>query len=242
MHTPTAYELVQVWEWGQKKHPIDQALGLVSVADPTLDAETLTGLTVGQRNRRLLTLREQTLGPDLNAFVECTECGEQLEFTVTVGNLLLPEPHEREFVLSLDDVELRCRLPNSADLASIIGLDDVEAGRRLLAQHCLLAVAQNGETLDYHAVRDGWIEAIGDAVMRLDPQTEMYFNVKCPECERNWSVLFDIVAFFWAELENRVKRLLYDVHTLARTYGWREIDILNMSATRRQLYLDIVGG
>jgi hypothetical protein len=53
-------------------------------------------------------------------------------------------------------------------------------------------------------------------------------------------VLFDIVSFFWTELSAQAKRLLREVHTLARGYGWREADILAMSARRRQLYLDLV--
>jgi len=34
---------------------------------------------------------------------------------------------------------------------------------------------------------------------------------------------------------------LSDVHTLARAYGWRERDILTLSPTRRQFYLNMVG-
>ena len=36
-------------------------------------------------------------------------------------------------------------------------------------------------------------------------------------------------------------RLLRQVHTLAMAYGWREIDILSMSALRRQVYLEMLG-
>ena len=32
-----------------------------------------------------------------------------------------------------------------------------------------------------------------------------------------------------------------EVHVLASSYGWRESDILNMSAWRRQYYLDLIG-
>lgn len=242
MRTPNAYELVQVWEWGEKKHPLDRALGLLSMAYPELDAASLATLTVGQRNGRLLALRARTLGSKMDAYVECAACGEQLEFTVEVGDLLLDEPTEHEFPLTMDDVILHCRLPTSADLASIVGLEDAQAARHLLAQHCLLSAERKGQTLDYQDTPDNWLVALADAVTTYDPQAEMYFNLTCPGCGRSWSVLFDVVSFFWAELENRVKRLLYDVDSLARAYGWREADILSMSATRRQFYLDIVGG
>ena len=44
-----------------------------------------------------------------------------------------------------------------------------------------------------------------------------------------------------AELATQAKRLLREVHFLARAYGWREADILAMSARRRQAYLEMVG-
>ena len=53
--------------------------------------------------------------------------------------------------------------------------------------------------------------------------------------------VFDIVSFFWTELEVWVARVLSDVHTLAQAYGWSEHDILSLSLTRRQCYLEIVG-
>jgi len=51
---------------------------------------------------------------------------------------------------------------------------------------------------------------------------------------------FDIASFFWAEICVQAKRLLREVHTLARAYGWREMDILSMSPARRQFYLEMV--
>ncbi|HEX2516118.1 MAG TPA: phage baseplate protein, partial [Chloroflexota bacterium] len=39
----------------------------------------------------------------------------------------------------------------------------------------------------------------------------------------------------------RARRLLREVHTLARAYGWREAEILALPGRRRQTYLDLVG-
>ena len=57
---------------------------------------------------------------------------------------------------------------------------------------------------------------------------------------RSWAVMFDVVSFFWSEICVQAKRLLREVHTLARAYGWREVDILGMSTARRQFYLEMV--
>jgi hypothetical protein len=50
----------------------------------------------------------------------------------------------------------------------------------------------------------------------------------------------DIITFFWMEIKTRARRLLTEVHLLARTYGWSENDILTMSPRRRTMYLQMV--
>jgi hypothetical protein len=64
-------------------------------------------------------------------------------------------------------------------------------------------------------------------------------ELRCPTCDHAWRAHFDIVAFFWAELDAQAKRLLSEVHTLAWAYGWREPDILSMNARRRRFYLEM---
>jgi hypothetical protein len=62
-----------------------------------------------------------------------------------------------------------------------------------------------------------------------------------PGLRHSWDVLFDIVSFFWAEIGAWAQRLLREVHALASAYGWREADILALSAWRRRQYLDLAG-
>ena len=49
------------------------------------------------------------------------------------------------------------------------------------------------------------------------------------------------MSFLWTEIEAWAWRMLSDVHTLARAYGWGERDILALSPTRRQFYLEMGG-
>ena len=50
----------------------------------------------------------------------------------------------------------------------------------------------------------------------------------------------DIAGFFWAELDAWARRLLREIHTLARFYGWSEAEILALSPLRRRCYLEMV--
>ena len=51
---------------------------------------------------------------------------------------------------------------------------------------------------------------------------------------------FDVPAYLWEELDVRARRLLDEVHALARSYGWAEREILALSEVRRNAYLDRV--
>jgi len=237
MRALSAYELVQVWEWGQPQHPVDRARGLLTLAQPELSPAQLDQLSVGQRNTRLLMLREQTLGSTLNGYAECTACGEPLEFSVDVSTIRLPEPQQHEFDLQASGFDLHCRLPNSRDLASIVGLSDTQAARQLLIERCVMQAHYDSQPWAVTELPESLIPTLANAVIEHDPQAEIRFTLQCPACEQEWSALFDIVTYFWTELENRVKHLLHEVHLLAQTYGWREADILTMSAARREFYL-----
>jgi hypothetical protein len=241
MRPLSANAILQVWEWGQDKHPVDRALALLGLACPDLAPEQLQVLTVGQRNSRLLSLRENTLGPTLKGFAECPQCGTALEFSVDVAALLQPEPVAQAHSLQMGDISLRFRPLNSLDLAAIIGLVDVSAARLRLIERCLLEAAQGGRALAAAELPESVLSALVDALAECDPQAEMRFQLTCAACGNRWSALFDIVSFFWTELNARAERLMAEVHTLARAYGWREADILEMSEARRHTYLELAG-
>jgi hypothetical protein len=236
-----ANDILKLWEWGQDKHAVDRALALLAVACPELTPEQLQSLTIGQRNSRLLSLREQTLGPALKGFARCDQCGAELEFAVTVEAIRRPEPAEQECSLQVDGLTMRFRPLNSLDLAAIVGLAEVGTARLRLIERCLLEATQEGRSLAAAELPESALAALVDALTECDPQAETRFRLACAACGHRWSALFDIVSFFWTELGARAERLLLEVHALARAYGWRESDILSMGEARRHFYLGLVG-
>lgn len=241
MRALSAHDIVQVWEWGQDKHPVDRALALLALACPELAPEQLQSLTIGQRNSRLLALREKTLGPTLKGFAECAQCGTSLEFAVEVAAIRQPEPDAQAYNLEVDGIEIHFRLLNSLDLAAIVGLAEVSEARLCLSQRCVLEATRDGQSLTAAELPESVLAALADALVERDPQAETRFHLTCAACGHQWSARFDIVSFFWTELDGRARRLLAEVHALARAYGWREADILAMSEARRHFYLESVG-
>jgi hypothetical protein len=85
------------------------------------------------------------------------------------------------------------------------------------------------------------VAGIARSMAEADPLADIQLGLTCPACERQWHVVFDILSFLWTEIEVWAWRMLADVHTLARAYGWGEREILSLSPTRRQFYLEMVG-
>ena len=82
------------------------------------------------------------------------------------------------------------------------------------------------------------ITVLAKYMVECDPQAEVQLDLSCPACGYCWKMMFDIVSFFWSEICAQARRLLREVHTLARAYGWREADILSLSTARRHFYLE----
>jgi hypothetical protein len=242
----TASDLVRAWEAGRSRHPVDRGLLLLALACPELSWEHLADLSVGQRNGRLLDLREATLGPTLSGYAKCIHCGEALEFQFTAASVRQPEPSTDTFVFSAAGYRLSCRLPTSRDLAALAAgaagnVGDVDQARRLLIERCTSEASLYGNPIETDAVPDAALPGLADAMSGLDPGAETRFSLSCFNCGQEFSVLFDIVSYFWTEIDAYAKRLLLEVDVLARTYAWREADILAMSSFRRKHYLDMIG-
>jgi hypothetical protein len=235
--------LLQVWERGYDQHPLDRALTMLAIACPELSTTDLVSLTVGQRDAYLLDLRELTFGSKIDSFVECPNCQEKLEFCLNTRDLRITDqtqPKAEDYVLKLEEFELKFRLPNSQDLAAISGFSDPDAARLFLGQRCLLEVHCNGNPVDLDQIPSTIVSQLTEQMTAYDSQAEILIGLDCPACNHHWQALFDIVMFFWTEVSTQAKRLMRDVHALARFYGWREADILAMGAFRRKQYLNLI--
>jgi hypothetical protein len=234
-------DIFRICEWGSDKHDLDRAIVLLRVADPSANREELVRLPIGQRDALLLRLRAETFGERFDIQVRCPKCGERLEFSVDAAQLLLKHPDsDQDGVLESDGWSLRYRLPNSADLAFVSGISNTVEARRALLSRCVRATDGNGQL---QLVKDVPLDLLDQVVERMgeeDPQADITFKLSCSSCKNGWRSAFDILSYFWAELEAYAERLQDDVHYIARAYGWPEDSILGMSAKRRQRYLELI--
>lgn len=251
MRALSAPELLSVWEQGLAQPPVQRALTLLASACPETSPKQLAELSVGQRDTLLLTLREWMFGSQLQSMVSCPKCSDRLELSFKVSDVRVAAPAEsaETLLLNVDNYEVRFRLPNSLDLvacanqiASTTGFEDPSSAQQTLLERCLLAVCHHGQEQPVTQLPADVINAVEASMAEADPQADVQINLCCVACSHQWHSTFDIVSFFWSEINTWALRILREVHILASTYGWREADILAMSPYRRQLYLEMLVG
>jgi hypothetical protein len=246
MHVLSGQEMVHIWEVGLNQHPLDRAITILALAFPDVPQKRLVTLSIGQRDECLFTVRAKTFGSRFASIITCPACQEQLEVALDVADLvaapnIAPIGHIQAVQqITIAGYELHFRLPDSLDLAAISGYHDTLAARNLLIRRCVSQAYRDGLAVVIEDVPATVIEAVTEQMDKLDPLAVLDIDLDCSLCKQQIHILFDIVSFFWKEIATQAKRLLCEVHLLARAYGWREADILSMSAARRQFYLKMV--
>jgi hypothetical protein len=240
MHRLSAEKILALWETARLQHALDRALTILAAGSPGAGRPALAGLTIGERDARLLELRSPVLGPRAEGFAECPRCTERVEFPLDTAAIsleggtsarppLTPGYHEIE----VDGKQVRFRLPTSRDLVEVVAASDSSQGLRQLVEGCIFAPNEVNLPNDI-------LEAVGHAMLEADPQAEILLRLTCPACGHQWELFFEIAEFFWSEISAQAQRLLREIDALARAYGWTEREILNLPAERRQTYLEML--
>jgi hypothetical protein len=234
MRTLSSSDCLQLWESGAGLHTLDQGLLAMSVALPEAPQDTLADWPLGSRNIVLAQLRCASFGRQLLGSAVCSRCGEKLE--VEIDGQLLAGGASDQTQTAKEPIVVNgrsFRLLTTRDLAVAARETDARSACIRLAEGCLL---DNQEPPEWS---DEMLDQIGEKLAMADPLSETRLALRCPACENEWEENLDIVTFFWREIEARARRLLFEIHTLASTYGWAEADILSMSDRRRALYLEL---
>jgi hypothetical protein len=244
MRALKAMELLTVWERGLNQTLLERVLALLIAACPEIDSETIAGLSIGERDARLLQLREWMFGSHLVNTAQCPQCTQRVEWENRIADIRIPPspitPSPAEFSLNVADYSLRFRLPTSMDIVAVMNAPRGDSTPQDLLECCIVSARHAGKACDPGSLTEDVFAALGRLIEELDPQAEIRIDLTCPQCSHKWDVLFDIASFLWAEINHWAERTLRTVHKLASAYGWSERDILNLSPVRRQLYLGLV--
>jgi hypothetical protein len=249
MRTPTASELLSLWESACDRRAAERSLALLALALPELGYEGAARCSIGTRDSYLLSLRASLFGDELASLAHCPSCQTMVEtnwqaaqlrasFAAPAGNADGEGDH---FTLQSGACRIAYRLPTTDDVLALDGMADPAAARAILLERCVIDAYCDGARIAPSCLPAQAVAVLEDAMAAADPMADVTCALQCPACGHGWSIGFDIGRYLWAEIHAWAQRLLVDVHKLARAYGWREADILAMSPGRRALYVEMSG-
>jgi hypothetical protein len=233
MRAPTPTALLDAWERGGEGSVAMRGLLLLDTADTGLDRDALARLAIGRRDGLLLRLRQRLFGDVMEAVVACPACAARVELSLSCDGLLALDAGDGVGQVAIDFPRdgklLTVQLPATVDLLAIEACATPAEGRELLLRRC----TGTGTWTNGDATR---LEA---AMAAADPLADIELACQCPECSHDFTPGFDVARFLWSEVHAWALRFLRQVDLLARTYHWREADILALSPVRRQAYLEL---
>src|SRR6185503_1123083 len=117
-----APELLRVWEESLHQPLLEKSIGLLSKACPNEEAGEMEQLSIGERDARLLQLREWLFGPTLRNLSSCPQCAEVVEWESSTTSIRLQAINTgiKNYQLEKDEYTIQFRLPNSLDMSKII--------------------------------------------------------------------------------------------------------------------------
>lgn len=231
MAVMSSENLLWVWEQSVRRHPIDRALLLFAIAAPDTPPNTLADIPLGARNVALMELHRKSFGTQLDAWADCTGCGERLE--ISLDSAQLP-PVPANSHTPVEVAGYRFHRPTSRHMARLTDVANPETAARQLLREC----AESVEELPHDEAAEGeLLDAVDAAMDAADPWAELSLGIRCPACGHEYSATFDIAAYLWEKIDGHARQLLDDIHTLAKAYGWTEPNILALSNSRRAAYL-----
>lgn len=212
--------------------PLDLATLLIArcahdAAGAPIGEPMATALVLGDREVVLRALHAISFSRHVEANIACAQgCGETIECTLDLDGLVAPAPEPGPLhALLLDGAVVQARPPTGRDLGQAMRAADPAAH--------LIAACAGDPSIDR--------AALAAELARLDPNAECAIDVGCPACGGATRLYLD--GF---ELLRRALRagggILTQIHLLARSYGWREADILALPRARRLRYCEMAGG
>jgi hypothetical protein len=229
MQLTSARQLLESWEALQGQPMPVRAAGLAAL----LTGRSLPNVlrwSIARRDRALFDFRAQMFGERVEAVTACPDCAEQLEMQLPLAQIAPAKTATRKSrfqTMHLDGARVRCRAPNSEDLLAISASRDVAQARTQLIARCI-------------QTDDPELRERAAALLTGAPADDVELNLMCPACGHTWQAPFDIATFVWRELDDWAQRTLREIHVIAGAYGWSEDEILQLSARRRQMYVEMI--
>lgn len=209
---------------------------LIAQCEQDLAPGHANDLPAADRDSVLAVLYERTFGPRIAGVQQCTHCNAQFDMDFRIADISVQAEDQRsngEFSPDADGTYRlptggRFRLPTGKDEMALINVSPEEASRKLLAR-CL--IEGDAEELS---------EPVQAAMAQLSPMSDMNLSAACPECSKEQTLHFNIQLYLLSAIVNERSRLAYEIHVLARAYGWSLREILDLTRADRLALVGLI--
>ena len=191
-------------------------------------AVDIQNLPVAFHDRLLAFVYRAELGDSVKARAACPDCGESFEFGFSLADLLATQD-EAAAAVGLPDGEgrwtapgrLRLRPPTLADAGA-------GSGAALL------------ERLAGTPVPPELVEDMAAFLEAASPLLSVDISTRCPGCEADRQVRFDLPRFLVDALAGERPFLIRETHLVAARYGWSHAEILALSREDRRAFAALI--
>jgi len=219
------------------------ALCCRTAGDAPVDRQLLLQVPIGMRTEALMTLASLSDPSPFCWQARCAspECGLQIEFELTLDQIVSLEDERREqqnWMTEICGTEVLLRHPTGLDQAEWLAFPPAiqcEAMlRSIIVQPSLEEMLAKGESLESLS------SALDEAMDEFDPLVGFHLSVVCPHCSGAADVSPDLAGLALERLFRAQQALIDDVHRLATRYHWSEQQVLELPQWRRQRYLELI--
>lgn len=240
MRALTNNEIIELWEFAGEMHPIDRVLAILQKVLKTYSRDDLAAIPLGSRDGLLLAQRRATFGDLIVCMGICQACGEKMELNCSCKTLLTDMEEPEHKTINQGGYRVQLRPLNSFDLAAAAVEETLEEAQTRLITNSIAKTDYRGQAIALDQLPQKIFSAIRQTAPTVDPHAEILLALTCADCNTPSEMVLDIGHIMWLEIVSRAKKLLMEVHVLAKNYGWAETEILKLSATRRSTYLQMV--
>lgn len=221
---PGSCDFLALWDEGAGCHPLDRALGLIAAVEGTSREQAAT-LSIDVRNRALFRIVERLFGEQISLIATCGECAAETELTFSTRDALaVPATAER---IALAGGAAWCRLPTSRDLAAALAAPDPE--------DALLTAVVEADADDPALLAEAETALAAQAGL-----ADLSLAHRCDRCGTEEESAFDVLDYLWRRVVAEARRLLREVHIIARAYGWSSEAVLALSPARRAAHIALI--
>lgn len=229
-----AKDLIGLWESGRDLTTVERGLRLAQAV-----SETSADDSVGERNRKILQLREELYGQTMEAEAVCPSCSLETTFRTQLDSLNAPNA-AGDTAIDIGPWRIEFRLPTSLDLAFLMRFSDEREALAALIERCISCATHKGTEVKASVIPEDILQVLEERLEELDPLACITISLTCPDCRHEWLALLDPADYVWKELARSARMTLSEIHELAMAYGWSEDQVLALPRSRRLSYLEMV--